>query len=120
MKRQVIAVLVGSLFALPALADAGSQKTQQVYEWEYPGLAATPGVSRAEVLDQLVQAKRIGDFVANAETGQKAYQLYPSEYPAHVVAAGKSRAEVLAELVDAEHSGEVVADAETGRLVKDL
>jgi hypothetical protein len=120
MKRQVIAVLVGSLFALPALADAGSQKTQQANEWEYPVLAATPALSRAAVLAELEQAERSGDVIANAETGQKAYQLYPSDYPAHVAAAGKSRAEVLAELVRAEREGEVVANAETGELAKDL
>lgn len=120
MKRQVIAVLVGSLFALPALADAGRQNAELVVEWQYPALAATSGVSRAEVLAELEQAARGGDFVADAETGETAYQLYPSQYPAHVAATGKSRAEVLAELKQAERSGEVVANAETGALAKDL
>lgn len=120
MKRQVIAVLVGSLFALPALADAGTQKTQQGFEWEYPALAATSSLSRAEVLAELKQAERTGDVVANAETGERAYQLYPSAYPAHVAAAGKSRAEVLAELKQAERAGDIVANAEAGTLAKDL
>lgn len=120
MKRQVIAVLVGSLFALPALADAGTQNTQQVYGWQYPALAATSSLSRADVLAELEQAERSGDVVANAETGEKAYQLYRSEYPAHVAAAGKSRAEVLAELKQAERTGDIVANAETGTLAKDL
>jgi hypothetical protein len=120
MKRQVIAVLVGSLFALPALADAGSQKTQQENEWEYPALAATSGLSRAEVLAELEQAERSGDVIANAETGQKAYQLYPSGHPAHVASTGRSRAEVLAELVQARRSGDIIANAETGELAKNL
>jgi hypothetical protein len=88
MKHQVIAVLVGSLFALPALA--GEQNAQQVNEWEYPALVATSSFSRAEVLAQLTEARSTGDFVANAETGDKAYQLYPSVYPARAVAAGRS------------------------------
>jgi hypothetical protein len=120
MKRQVIAVLVGSLFALPALADAGSQKKQQGNEWEYPTLVAASSFSRADVLAELTRAERTGDFVANAESGEKAYQLYPSEYPAHVVAESKSRAAVLDELVDAKRDGDVIANAETGTLAKNL
>ena len=102
MKRQVIAVIIGSLFALPALADSGAAKTSH------------------EVLAELIQAERTGDVVANAETGQKAYQLYPSAYSARTVTAGKSRNEVLHELVEAERKGEVIANAETGTLAKDL
>jgi hypothetical protein len=118
VKHQVIAVLVGSLFALPALA--GEQNAQQVNEWEYPALVATSSFSRAEVLAQLTEARSTGDFVANAETGDKAYQLYPSVYPARAVAAGKTRAEVLAELIDAERDGNLIANAETGTLTKGL
>jgi hypothetical protein len=120
MKRQVIAAIVASLFALPALADAGSQKTQQVNEWEYPALAATPARSRAEVLAELVQAELSGDVIANAETGEKAYQLYPSDYPSHVATAGKSRADVLAELAQARRGGDIIVNAETGELAKKL
>jgi Domain of unknown function (DUF4148) len=120
MKRQVIATLVASLFAVPALADAGSQNAEQSYSWNYPALHATSSKSRAEVLAELVQAKQSGDVIADAETGAKAYQLYPSAYPAHAVAEGKSRGEVLAELRKAERDGDIVANAETGTLVKDL
>ena len=51
MKRQVVAVVIGSLFALPAFAGAGAAKTSQ------------------QVLAELIQAERTGDVVANAETG---------------------------------------------------
>jgi hypothetical protein len=120
MKRQVIAALVGSLIALPALADAGSQNSQQSYEWEYPTLPATASVSRADVLAQLVQAKQSGDVVVNAESGATANQIDPSAHPAQNVAAGVSRAEVLAQLKDAKREGNMVANAETGTLAKDL
>ncbi len=120
MKRQLLAVVIGSLYALHAQADPGTQNAQPVYEWQYPVLTSSATKSRAEVLAELAQARLSGDVVVNAETGQKAYELNRSAYPAHVVADGKSRGEVLAELVDAEHRGDLVANAETGTLVKDL
>lgn len=107
MKRNVIAVLVGSLFALPALAN---------YELYGNGVAPQAPLStkgRADVRDELVAAQRSGEFIANAETGQKANQLDPQRYPA-VLVAGKSRAEVLAELADAQRTGEVIVNAELG------
>lgn len=117
MKRQIAAVIIGSLFALPAFAGTYSGTAA---EWDYPTLSQAASKSRDEVLAELVQAERTGDVVANAETGQKAYQLYPSAYPARTAVASKSRAEVLAELVEAERNGEIIANAETGALEKSL
>jgi hypothetical protein len=91
MKRQVIAVLVGGLFALPALAnneiDTGynapaqvsTLSAQQVFVNAEQGhvftAKSTTDKSRAEVVAEVVQARRSGDYIANAELGTKASQL---------------------------------------------
>jgi len=113
MKRQIIAVVLGSLFALPAFANA---------EIDYPPQAATAAAAKtvAQVRDELVAAERAGDFVVNAETGEKAYQLNPSAYPVRSAVAGKSHEQVLAALVKAQRTGDIVADAETGAKVNQL
>jgi Domain of unknown function (DUF4148) len=117
MKRQIAAVIIGSLFALPAFAGTYSGTAA---EWDYPALTQAASKSRDEVLAELIQAERAGDVVANAETGEKANQLFPSAYPAQAAVAGKSRAEVLAELIEAERNGEIIANAETGSLENSL
>lgn len=107
MKRQIIAIAVGSLFALPVLANE---------EMDYPPQATTtvPGKTVKEVRNELIAARRAGDIVVNAETGEKANQVNPSAYPSRHRLAGKTAAEVFAELVDAQRNGEMVANAETG------
>lgn len=107
MKRQIIAVAIGSLFSLSAFANA---------EIDYPPQPSVtaPAKTVAQVRDELIAAKRAGDFVVNAETGQKANQLDPSAHPAGAAFAGKSREEVLAELLAAKRAGDFVANAETG------
>ncbi|MDH4173302.1 MAG: DUF4148 domain-containing protein [Betaproteobacteria bacterium] len=91
MKRQILAVALGAVFALPALAnneiDSGytppaqiaSQGAERVFvnaeqgfELEAMTLA---GKSRAEVVAEVAQARRSGDFILNAELGTKARQL---------------------------------------------
>jgi hypothetical protein len=91
MKRQVIAVALGSLVALPALAnneiDAGYTPPAQVstlsaaqvfVNAEQGHVFVTDSAaakSRAEVVSEVTQARRSGDYIANAELGTKANQL---------------------------------------------
>jgi hypothetical protein len=91
MKRQILAVALGTVFALPALAnneiDSGytgpaqtsTLSTQQVFLDAEQGsvFAATSQIekSRAEVTAEVANARRSGDYIANAELGTKASQL---------------------------------------------
>jgi hypothetical protein len=113
MNRRIIAVALGSLFALPAFANQ---------EMDYPPQQAStvPAKSVAQVRDELIAARRTGDFVVNAETGAKANQLDASSYPSETTVAGKSRSEVLAELQNAQRTGDIVANAETGEKVNQI
>lgn len=91
MKRQILAVALGSLFALPALAnneiDSGYTGPAQVstqhanevfvnaeqgYEFKTTSMSDK---SRAEVVAEVAQARLSGDYIANAELGTKAGQL---------------------------------------------
>lgn len=91
MKRQVIAIALGSVFALPAFAnneiDAGyapqalvaAQPAYELFvnaEQGYErGAAPVTGKSRAEVVSEAVQARRSGNYILNAELGTTANQL---------------------------------------------
>ena len=90
MKRQVIAIALGSLFALPALAnneiDAGATGTTFSADhagWVFanaeqgylPQAIEIAGKSRAEVRAEVAQARRSGDYIVNAELGTTAKQL---------------------------------------------
>jgi hypothetical protein len=91
MKRQILAVALGTVFALPALAnneiDSGytgpAQKStlsaKQVFANAEQGYVFAAGSSvdksRAEVVAEVAQARRSGDYIANAELGTKASQL---------------------------------------------
>ena len=91
MKRQILAVALGTVFALPALAnneiDSGYTGPAQQSTLSAPQVfvnaeqghvfAATSGAdkSRAEVAAEVAQARRSGDYIANAELGTKASQL---------------------------------------------
>jgi len=105
MKRQVIAVALGSLFALPAFAnneiDAGNLPAP---------VAATK--SFAQVRPELVAAQRAGDVIVNAELGTTASQ--------EVAYSSKSRDEVHAELVQARRSGNNIVNAELGTTANQL
>lgn len=102
MKRQVIAVAVAGLFALPAYAnneiDAGNP----------PYVAPESTKTRDQVYAQIVAAKSSNDWRINAELGTQNRPSAPVQF------AGKSRAEVLAELIEAQRNGEVIANAELG------
>jgi hypothetical protein len=90
MKRQLLAIALGSLVALPALAnneiDAGAAGT--TFSAGNAGLAFADaeqgyvhvavheaGKSRADVRAEVAQARRSGNYVVNAELGTKANQL---------------------------------------------
>jgi len=90
MKRQLLAVALGTVFALPALAnneiDASyippaqmSAQHAEVFvnaEQGYERKATlVAGKSRAEVVSEVAQARRSGNFILNAELGTKASQL---------------------------------------------
>jgi hypothetical protein len=96
MKRQVLAVVIGSLFALPAFADG-----EIGFEyWKAP--MAESSMTRAEVVTELVAAKQAQGFV-DGEIGNTA--------PA-VASSYKTRAEVVAEI-----DGHLAIDGETGQPV---
>ena len=98
MKSQILAIAVGSLIALPVLAnneiDAGNAAP-----------VAVSAKSRADVHAELVAAQRAGDVVMNAELGTTARSMQT---------AGKTRAQVLAEVEQARRSGNYIANAELG------
>jgi len=91
MKRQIIAVALGSLFALPALAnneiDAGhgslttyaADNAGWVFANDEQGYVAqigqVAGKSRSDVRAELAQARRAGELVVNAELGTTDSQL---------------------------------------------
>jgi hypothetical protein len=100
MKRQVIAVVLGSLFALPALAnyeiDAGSFQ---------PTVASK---SVAQVRAELLAAKQSGNWMVNAELGTQTRLAKP------VQVAGKSRGDVRAEVERSRATGDYIVNAELG------
>lgn len=100
MKRQVLAVVVGSLFALPAFAN------NEIDAGNLPQPMAS-SKSTEQVRAELVQAQRSGNVVVNAELGTMANQ-------GTTMTSGKSREEVRAELEQAYRSGEIIINAELG------
>ena len=115
MKRKALAILAGSLFALPALADVETGlEPGELHPGVTYAAASQGGKSRDVIRDELVRAQRAGDTVADAELGLKANQASPWQYPEHRTGAGKTRDEVRAELVAAQHDGEIVVNAELG------
>ena len=91
MKRQLLAVALGSFIALPALAnneiDTGynppaqvsTLSAEQVFVNAEQGFERKPtsvaGKTRDDVRAEVAQARRSGDYIANAELGTKAGQL---------------------------------------------
>jgi hypothetical protein len=91
MKRQLIAIALGSALAAPAFAnneiDAGyapqttfsSSTADQVFVDAEQGYATrsthAADKSRAEVISEVTQARRSGNYIVNAELGTKANQL---------------------------------------------
>lgn len=89
MKRQLIAIALGSVFALPAFAnneiDAGapgtsygSNKSELVFVNAEQGYEHKPmllaGKTREQVRAEVAAAQRSGEFIVNAELGTTAKQ----------------------------------------------
>ena len=103
MKRQIIAVALGSLFALPAFADG-----EIGFEyWKAP--MAESSKTRAEVVAELVAAQRAGHVVVDGEIGTLQSAAAPQ--------SGKTRAEVLAELISDRSNNNFSVDGETGNRI---
>jgi hypothetical protein len=105
MKRQILAIALGTAFALPAFAN------NEINAGNLPGpVAATKSI--AQVQAELVAAQRAGDVIVNAELGTTAAQ--------DAQHAGKTRAEVRAEVVAARRSGDYIVNAELGTTARQL
>lgn len=103
MKRQIIAVALGSLFALPAFADGE-------IGFEYRNAAtAESSQTRAAVVAELVAAQRAGHVVVDGEIG--------TLQSASLAQAGKTRDEVLAELISDRSNNSFSVDGETGNRI---
>ena len=104
MKRQVIAIALGSALALPAFAnneiDAGNLPKPVV---------ATKTID--EVRAELIAAEQAGDVMVNGELG---YVTQPSQ------ADGKTRSQVRADMVQSRRSGNYIVNAELGTKANQL
>lgn len=105
MKRQLIAIAVGTLLALPALAnneiDAGNLPKN-----------VTPSMTRDQVRAELIAAQRDGRWIVNAELGTLAKRP--------VLLAGKTREQVRAELIAAQRAGNFIVNAELGLTAREM
>ena len=79
-------------------------------------LAADPGMpkTRAEVLQELEEAKRTGDIPANDESGLKLNEEFPQRYPPKAKGPSLTREQVRQELKEAQRTGEIPANDESG------
>lgn len=104
MKRQIIAVALGSLFALPALAN------NEINAGNFPPVAVS-AKSVEQVRADLIAAQRAGNVIVNAELGTTANSMQT---------AGKSRADVVAEVVQSRRTGNYIVNAELGTKASQL
>jgi hypothetical protein len=72
------------------------------------------GLTRAQVMAELADARASGDLIGNGETGMKLNELFPGRYAKKVTEPGKTRDEVVSELAQARRSGDLLADGDTG------
>lgn len=104
MKNHVLAIALGSMLALPALAN------NEIDPGYVARVTTEDGKSREDVRAELVSAQRAGNVIVNAELGTVA--------SVHAAAAqqqpGKSRADVVAEVTQARRNGNYIANAELG------
>lgn len=106
MKRQILAVVVGSLLAVPAFAN------DEIDAGNLPQLV-TSSKSTDQVRAELIAAQHSGNFVVNAELGTLAK-------PQTSLASGKTREQVRAEVAAARRSGDYIINAELGTTAKHL
>ena len=96
MKRQVIAIALGSLLALPAFANVETGLNAGEI---LPGISlpvADTGKTRADVRMELVEAQQAGDIVANAELGKTRQQTQQTYRTDSMADSGPARADFLA------------------------
>lgn len=108
MKRQVIAVVLGSAFALPAFAN------YEIYPTGVVPAAEVSAKSREQVRAELVAAKRSGNWTVNAELGTQSRLAQPAQV------VGKTRSEVRAEVAQSRAAGEYIVNAELGTTASQL
>ena len=115
MKRQLIVLAIGSLFALPAFAAP-------IGELGYPPQPAATAshLSKAQVQNEIRANVQKGDNIVNWATLAKDKQVWPNFFPHQAATATKSSAQVLDELRAAQRTGNVVANAETGQKANQL
>ena len=85
-------------------------------------LAADPGMpkTRAEVRQELEEAKRTGDIPANDESGLKLNEEFPQRYPPKAKEPGLTREQVRQELKEAQRTGEIPANDESNMQLHEL
>jgi hypothetical protein len=108
MKRQVLAIALGSLFALPAFANNEIDAGNPAY------VAPESTKTRNQVLAEIVAAKSSNDWRINAELGTQSRPSAPVQF------AGKSRSQVREEVAQARSSGDYVVNAELGTTARQL
>ena len=79
---------------------------------------AAQGVTRAQVLAKLAEARSTGDII-DGESGKRLNELYPDRYPAKAAVPGKTREQVLAELAEARRTGDII-EGESGMKLNEL
>ena len=85
-------------------------------------LAEDPGMpkTRAEVRQELEDAKKMGEIPANDESGLLLRDVYPSRYPAKAKDPSPTREQVRMELEEAQRAGEIPANDESGLQLHEL
>jgi hypothetical protein len=112
MKRQAIAVLLGSLFALPALAN-GEITNNEIDAGNLPSAVAATK-SREQVVDEIAAARYSGNWMVNSRLGTV------SALATSAPVIGKSRQDVRAELSQAHAAGDYVVNGELGTTASQL
>lgn len=72
------------------------------------------GLTRAQVLADLAEARRTGDIVLHGERSLKANEINPHLYPAPARVAGKTRQQVRDERAEALRAGDFFVAGESG------
>ncbi len=87
-----------------------------------PTLAADSGMpkTRAEVRQELEEAKRTGDIPANDESGLKLNEEFPQRYPPKAKGPSLTREQVRQELMEAQRTGEIPANDESNLQLHEL
>lgn len=76
--------------------------------------------TRAEVIKELEEAKKMGDIPSNAESGLLLREELPQRYPPKAMGPSLSREQVRSELQEAQRLGEIPANDESGMQLNEL